>query len=118
ATLQQVRTLQGEWRQKYPVFGAALATGMLTCTLWPPQRDPYPIGPAKGAPPIVVVGTKNDPATPYEQTAKLAEMLGVGVVLTWDGDGHTAYPETRCITKNVNDFLINLVVAPPGRGRS
>jgi pimeloyl-ACP methyl ester carboxylesterase len=114
ATLQQVRTLQGDWRQKYPVFGAALATGMLTCTLWPPERDPYPVGPAKGAPPILVVGTKNDPATPYEQTAKLADMLGVGVVLTWDGDGHTAYPETACIVSAVNRYLINLV--PPKAG--
>jgi pimeloyl-ACP methyl ester carboxylesterase len=114
ATLQQVRTLQGEWRQKYPIFGAALAMGMLTCTLWPPARDPYPVGRASGAPPILVVGTKNDPATPYEQTQKLADMLGVGVVLTWDGEGHTAYPETHCIVTAVDNYLINL--NPPKAG--
>jgi pimeloyl-ACP methyl ester carboxylesterase len=114
ATLQEVRTLQSEWRQKYPVFGTVLATGMLTCALWPRERDPFPVGPAKGAPPIVVVGTKNDPATPYEQTAKLADMLGVGIVLTWNGDGHTAYPETPCIVSAVNRYLINLT--PPQAG--
>lgn len=114
ATLGQIRELQAQWRQKYPLFGAPLAVGMLTCSVWPGQRDPYPTGKAEGAPPILVVGTKGDPATPYEQTQKLADMLGVGVVLTWDGEGHTAYPETRCITRYVNDFLINLVVPPAG----
>ena len=91
-----------------------LATGMLTCAVWPSERDPYPVGSAKGAPPILVVGTKNDPATPYEQTAKLANMLGTGVVLTWEGEGHTAYPETRCINSAVNAYLISLTVPKVG----
>ena len=40
-------------------------------------------------------------------------MLGIGMVLTWDGEGHTAYPETRCIRGAVNNYLIDLTV-PPG----
>jgi pimeloyl-ACP methyl ester carboxylesterase len=114
-SVQQVRELQGQWRTKYPLFGAALAVGMLSCTNWPAQRDPYPTGPADGAPPILVVGTTGDPATPYEQTAKLAEMLGVGRVLTWEGEGHTAYPQTRCITDAVNRYLIDLTMPPEGK---
>ena len=42
-------------------------------------------------------------------------MLGVGVVLTWEGEGHTAYPETACITNAVNEYLINLKVPPAGQ---
>jgi pimeloyl-ACP methyl ester carboxylesterase len=114
ASLAQIRALQGQWRTKYPMFGAPLAMGMLTCAVWPSERDPYPAGQAKGAPPILVVGTKGDPATPYEQTAKLADMLGVGVVLTWEGEGHTAYPETSCITGIVNKYLVNLEVPKAG----
>jgi pimeloyl-ACP methyl ester carboxylesterase len=113
-SLQRIRELQGEWRLKYPVFGAPLATGMLTCAVWAGERDPFPVGRALGAPPILVVGTKNDPATPYEQTAKLAGMLGTGVVLTWEGEGHTAYPETRCINSAVNSYLIDLKVPKAG----
>jgi pimeloyl-ACP methyl ester carboxylesterase len=109
-SVDQVRKLQGEWRQKYPLFGSSLAVGLLTCTLWDAKRDPYPTGQAAGAPPILVVGTKGDPATPYENTAKLAGMLGVGQVLTWDGEGHTAYPATRCITDAVNGYLIDLTM--------
>jgi hypothetical protein len=41
-------------------------------------------------------------------------MLGTGVVVTWEGEGHTAYPQTACITNAVNDYLINLTVPPKG----
>jgi pimeloyl-ACP methyl ester carboxylesterase len=113
-TVQKVRQLQGEWRKKYPLFGAPLAMGMLPCVFWPGKRDPYPAGPATGAPPIVVVGTTGDPATPYENTARLAEMLGVGRVLTWEGEGHTAYPDTKCIVAAVDGYLIDLTVPAEG----
>jgi pimeloyl-ACP methyl ester carboxylesterase len=110
-TIAEIRTLQGQWRTKYPLFGASLALNLI-CAQWPGKRDPYPTGKAEGAPPIVVVGTKGDPATPYEQTAALANMLGVGHVLTWEGEGHTAYPQTRCISTAVNGYLIDLKVPP------
>jgi pimeloyl-ACP methyl ester carboxylesterase len=113
-TVEEARRLQGEWRIKYPMFGASAALNLI-CAQWPGKRDPYPAGKAEGAPPILVVGTKGDPATPYEQTPALANMLGVGVVLTWDGEGHTAYPQTRCITNAVNEYLINLTVPPVGQ---
>lgn len=110
-----IRAKQSEWRTKYPLFGAPLAVGLLLCSQWPGKRDPYPTGAAEDAPPIVVIGTTGDPATPYEQTPRLADMLGVGVVLTWEGEGHTAYPETQCITQAVNAYLIEL--KPPGDGQ-
>ena len=113
-TVAKIRELQSDWRTKYPIFGANLATGMLTCALWPGGSDPYPTGPATGAPPIVVVGTTGDPATPYENTAELASMLGVGQVLTWEGEGHTAYPNTTCITNAVDRYLVDLAVPASG----
>ena len=113
-TVEQIRQLQGEWRTKYPMFGPAQAVTMLPCTFWPGKRDPYPVGPAVGAPPIVVVGTTGDPATPYENTAELAGMLGSGKVLTWEGEGHTAYPSTACITNAVDGYLIDLRVPRQG----
>lgn len=113
-SLSEIRRLQSEWRQRYPLFGAPLATGLITCAVWPGSSDPYPTGRADGAPSILVVGTTGDPATPYENTEKLADMLGVGRVLTWEGEGHTAYPQTRCITEAVNDYLIDLTLPREG----
>ncbi|QSB16181.1 alpha/beta fold hydrolase [Natronosporangium hydrolyticum] len=113
-TVEQVRDLQEEWRDEYPVFGAPLAVGVAGCALWPVPSDPYPTGPAEGAPPILVIGTLGDPATPYEATAGLAELLGVGVVLTYEGEGHTAYPEVSCIADAVDAYLIDLTVPEEG----
>jgi pimeloyl-ACP methyl ester carboxylesterase len=112
-TVERIRTLQAQWRAKYPLFGASLALN-LVCAQWPGKHDPYPTGPATGAPPILVVGTTGDPATPYEQTPALAKMLGVGRVLTWKGEGHTAYPKTRCVTEAVNRYLVDLKVPSDG----
>jgi pimeloyl-ACP methyl ester carboxylesterase len=113
-SVDKIRQLQTEWRKKYPLFGAPLAIGMMPCTFWPGKKDPYPAGPAVGAPPIVVVGTTGDPATPYENTADLAGMLGTGRVLTWEGEGHTAYPSTPCIVTAVDNYLIDLTVPKVG----
>jgi len=115
-TVAQIRAYQSQWREKYPLFGAPLAIGMLPCAarVWPGTHDPYPTGPATGAPPIVLVGTTGDPATPYAQTAKLASMLGNSHIITWDGEGHTAYPQTTCVNHAVDAYLINLTVPKPG----
>jgi len=107
-TVEDIRRLQSQWRAKYPLFGPALAIGLLNCAVWPAKKDPYPVGPATGSPPIVVVGTTGDPATPYESTAKLSNLLGTGTVVTWEGEGHTAYPETACIRNAVERYLIDL----------
>jgi pimeloyl-ACP methyl ester carboxylesterase len=112
--VDQIRSLQSQWRTKYPLFGASLAVGLLNCAEWPAARDPYPTGPAKGAPPIIVVGTTGDPATPYASTAKLANMLGVGHVITWQGEGHTAYLSSTCIQAAVDKYLIQLSVPAEG----
>jgi pimeloyl-ACP methyl ester carboxylesterase len=113
-TVEQIRAMQGRWRTKYPLFGGNLALN-LVCAQWPGKHDPFPKGPATGAPPILVVGTTGDPATPYEQTAALATMLGVGVVLTCQGSGHTAYLETRCVNDAVDQYLIELKVPEQGK---
>jgi pimeloyl-ACP methyl ester carboxylesterase len=98
-----------------PRFGAALAYGNLTCALWPVPPQPVPARlTAKGAPPIVVVGTTRDPATPYSGAQSLASMLASGVLLTYDGDGHTAYGfgRSNCINAAVDAYLVDRKVPP------
>ncbi|WP_431950563.1 alpha/beta hydrolase [Actinacidiphila sp. bgisy167] len=90
-----------------PQFGNALAPFLVLCTHWPvpPTQKPRPIA-APGAAPILVVGTTRDPATPHAWARSLARQLDSGRLLTYDGDGHTAYHRgSLCIDEAVDGYL-------------
>ena len=64
-----------------------------------------------GAAPILVIGTTNDPATPYVWAQSLAEQLDSGQLVTYEGEGHTAYAQgNACIDETVDDYLIDATV--------
>ncbi|MFH8219703.1 alpha/beta hydrolase [Streptomyces sp. NPDC018057] len=91
-----------------PVFGRGLAWASLNCAYWPvkPTGGPHRIE-AKGAAPIVVVGTTRDPATPYRWAQGLSAQLASARLLTFDGDGHTAYGRgSRCIDAAIDTYLL------------
>jgi pimeloyl-ACP methyl ester carboxylesterase len=101
--------------QAAPLFGASIVWGNLTCAYWPVPSYPLPTIRAAGAPPILVVGTLRDPATPYRWAQALAGDLSSGVLLGWNGDGHTAYGEgSSCVDTIVNDYFISLKVPRSG----
>jgi pimeloyl-ACP methyl ester carboxylesterase len=94
--------------QQAPTWGAFLAWSEVPCAYWPvkPDNQPSPIH-AQGSGPIVVVGTTRDPATPYAWAEGLAKQLANGHLLTYEGDGHTAYRRgSRCIDKAVDAYLL------------
>ncbi|MER0242229.1 alpha/beta fold hydrolase [Streptomyces sp. HSW2009] len=91
-----------------PLFGSGLAWAALSCTYWPVEATggPHRIE-AAGAPPILVVGTTRDPATPYRWARALAAQLSSGHLLTYEGDGHTAYGRgSTCIDTTINTYLL------------
>jgi len=99
-----------------PLFGAPIVWGSLACAYWPVPAYPPARIRAAGARPILVVGTLRDPATPYRQAQALAADLASGVLLGWNGDGHTGYGEgSACVDTIVNDYLIDLAVPRSGR---
>lgn len=99
-----------------PVFGRYMSYGETLCGAWPHpvKRTAEPIT-AKGAPAILVVGTTNDMATPYRWSEALAKQLDSGRLLTFEGEGHTAYMRgSRCIDKAVDGFLVKNQVPVDG----
>lgn len=99
-----------------PVFGKAFAWAALNCARWPVAATgtAHRIT-AKGASPIVVVGTTRDPATPYKWAQSLAAQLFSGRLLTYEGDGHTAYGRgSHCIDTAINTYLLD--GTPPAEG--
>jgi len=97
-----------------PVFGPLLAWGEAGCAVWPapPTRTVAPVT-APGAPPILVVGTTNDPATPYAWAVSVAKELDRGVLLTRDGDEHVAYFYSDCVRADVQTYLVRGQTPPP-----
>jgi pimeloyl-ACP methyl ester carboxylesterase len=98
-----------------PQFGQAIMWGSLSCAYWPVPSPALPAIRAAGAPPILVVGNKRDPATPYRWAVALAGDLASGVLLAWNGDGHTAYMMgSSCVDGIVNRYLLDLAVPRSG----
>jgi pimeloyl-ACP methyl ester carboxylesterase len=86
-----------------------------TCAFWPvrPTSTPHEISVA-GLPPILVVSTTNDPATPYQAGVDLARQLG-GTLVTFDGTQHTVvFQGNRCIDDIAARYLVDVTVPPPG----
>jgi len=98
-----------------PFFGPVFAWGALECATWavPPTRQPHPIS-AIGAPPILVVGTTGDPATPYAWAVALAGELQRGVLVTRQGVDHVAYYYSACVRAIDARYLIDGTTPAPG----
>ncbi|MEU7058408.1 alpha/beta hydrolase [Streptomyces sp. NPDC046197] len=107
-----------EFRAASPVFGDFLAWSMLSCTDWPVAGSAdHPDVSAPGSAPILVVGNTGDPATPYGGAKKMVDALGngVGVELTYKGQGHGAYDsKNKCVQATVNSYLLDGKVPPAG----
>jgi hypothetical protein len=115
-SLEQIESGAAKFERKAPVFGQVGMWFPYACSNWPEKpAESQPDFSAKGAPPIVVVGTTRDPATPYQQAVALAGELDSGVLLSRDGDGHTAYGRgNSCIDDAINTYLVT--GEPPADG--
>jgi pimeloyl-ACP methyl ester carboxylesterase len=100
-----------------PTWGPMLAWGGLACGEWPVKATGKPERiTAAGSGPILVVGTTRDPATPYAWSQRLAKELANGHLLSYDGDGHTAYMMgSSCVDDSVDAYLLKGTVPPAGK---
>jgi pimeloyl-ACP methyl ester carboxylesterase len=109
------QALAKEVGKSYPRFGPAIALSGGVCEFWSvrPASTPHAVTGA-GSPPIVVVGTTRDPATPYTWAQALARQLTKGILITHVGDGHTAYHggASSCLTAPINAYLVSLKTPP------
>ncbi|MFJ7900942.1 alpha/beta hydrolase [Streptomyces sp. NPDC096198] len=115
----EVRTLLPEFEKISPVFGDYMGWDTAGwCYDWPVAGEfDHPEVGAPGAAPILLVGNTGDPATPYEGARRMADELGrgVGVELTWKGEGHGAYGSgSTCVDTTVNAYLLNGTVPRDG----
>ncbi|MEU2657038.1 alpha/beta hydrolase [Streptomyces sp. NPDC007325] len=96
-------------------YGTSSILTALTCKDWPRTTDrPHRVR-AAGIEPVLVVGTTGDAATPYEEAEGLASQFPGGMLLTYEGFGHTAYGRGDvCVTRHVDAYLIDRRAVSPG----
>ncbi|HKG57145.1 MAG TPA: alpha/beta hydrolase, partial [Candidatus Limnocylindrales bacterium] len=102
-------------RRDAPHFADFAAYNDLVCAFWPVPslRAPHAVT-AAGAPPIVVIGTTADPATPYAWAVSLAHELSSGVLVEHRGEGHTSFGTSLCVERVVEAYLVDLTVPTDG----
>jgi pimeloyl-ACP methyl ester carboxylesterase len=98
-----------------PFFGPAFQYSNLQCAYLGVKATGHagPIS-AEGAPPILLVGGTNDPATPYSWAVSLHQQLTSSVLLTRSGNGHTSYSASVCSQQAEDAYLINLTLPAEG----
>jgi pimeloyl-ACP methyl ester carboxylesterase len=98
-----------------PLFGPWSQYSNLQCAFWP-ARPKSPQGPltVSGAPPILLVGGTNDPATPYSEAQSVNRQIDGSVLLTRQGNGHTSYDSSTCAHTAEDAYLISLTLPSPG----
>ena len=112
----EMRAKAAEIERSAPTLGRFFAYSGVQCARWPVPPvgglDDYS---AAGAAPILVIGTTNDPATPYVWAQSLAKTLESGVLLTHEGEGHGVYGiGNACATAVVDDYFLDGTVPDEG----
>lgn len=106
--VQRMRDDAAELAQIAPTIGRYQGYGDISCAEWPvpgvAERTPVT---AAGADPILVVGTTGDPATPYRWAESLATQLESGTLVTYVGEGHTAYTTSSCVGEVVDAYFLD-----------
>ena len=101
--------------QASALFGPWSQYGNLQCAYWPVKpksiRGPLPI---HDAPPLLLVGGTNDPATPYVDAQSVNRQIDGSVLLTRRGNGHTSYDSSPCSHTAEDAYLIDLKLPAAG----
>jgi pimeloyl-ACP methyl ester carboxylesterase len=101
---------------EFGYFGRLWTWVSSTCAVWTGFDDDRYMGPftADTANPVLIVGTRFDPATRYEGAVTLAGLLPNSSLLTVDGWGHTSLFISSCSDAAIADYLVDLVTPAPG----
>ena len=103
--------------EEVPRFGGPIVLDYIRCAMWPAEAKPLEPVPSdtEGLPPIVVVSTTNDPATPYENGVTVADQIPGAVLVTNEGEGHTIVGQGKpCIDEIARDYFVDLTVPEDG----
>ena len=109
---------QARYKQAAPFLddGNPPSAALDPCAFWPVPNTSTPHLPSiAGLPPVLVVSTTGDPATPYQSGVNLATALGGGL-LTFEGTQHTAFLQgIPCVDEAGAAYLTDLKLPQEGQ---
>jgi pimeloyl-ACP methyl ester carboxylesterase len=92
-----------------PRFGRTAANELLPCAFWPANTLRPLVVDARGAPPILVIGSTGDAATPFDQAERVANDLRRSALLAVDLAGHIALGDSACADEAATRYLVDLI---------
>jgi pimeloyl-ACP methyl ester carboxylesterase len=98
------------------LFGAPWAFLSEPCATWPADAADRYVGPftARTSAPVLLVGTRFDPATWFGNAQLVSQELPGSRLLTLDGWGHVALGRSSCLSAHVARYLITGTLPPVG----
>jgi len=116
--IKALREMEARTAQAAPRLGASNAGSYAPCatTLAPVRPAPLPVG--KDAPPILVVNSTGDPATPLASAQALARELRSAVLVTTSGEAHGLLGLNACSLELAVRYLVDLQVPQDGTARA
>jgi pimeloyl-ACP methyl ester carboxylesterase len=81
------------------------------CLGWPsaPANPQRALVAPPGLPPVLLIGSKHDPATAYVWAQRVAQQLGPAAgLLSYEGWGHVVYNRSTCVSGVADAYLIGL----------
>ncbi|NIH82298.1 pimeloyl-ACP methyl ester carboxylesterase [Amycolatopsis viridis] len=113
----EILTAENRYDQAAPFLddGRPNGAALDPCAFWPVPNTSQPHEPnVSGVPPVLVISTTNDPATPYQAGVNLAKAMK-GALLTFEGTQHTVFLQgISCVDRIGSDYLINGTLPPEG----
>jgi pimeloyl-ACP methyl ester carboxylesterase len=98
-----------------PDLGASVANEIIACAYWPtPPVGSEPIEWSSSLPPILLVASTEDAATPLDDAERVHTDLPNSALIVRDGPGHTSFGSSPCIDRAVRRYFIGL--EPPAEG--
>jgi pimeloyl-ACP methyl ester carboxylesterase len=103
-----------ELKERAPVMRTHLSWQLATlCAGWPlpatnPQHRP------KVAAPVLILGSRHDPATSVEWARNVHRMIRGSALVTYEGSGHGVYRRNGCTEQTTDGFFIDGVLPAPG----
>ena len=111
ADFPPTKTDLAEIEKAAPLFGKYVAYGDVDCEYLPKSKYELVTSPINLNSPVLVIGTSNDPATPYKWAVKLASLLMNSKLISFQSDGHTGYNRNSgCVDQAVEKYLISGVI--------